>query len=302
MAGFQLTHREDDVLQLVVNGLSNDEIASRLAISRRTVEAHMRALFRKMQVKSRSQLAAQYRQQADAASAASAASAARRDTGPEDWRLGSFSAAVRGLVDRQFPLFEERVELTIVVGEQDGQDAVIERRWTRPRPYLVYRIMGPILASGPDRPTEPDDLAWSCAVERQDFQAEVFPVVDVTGRMLVLILFQPGLDDAAEWVLRYRSPRLWRPLRETGVDTLRWATATLDQRHRASITTLTAHFVFPASWTDEQLSEENDLGVISRDELSSGQTQLTWHHDDPDAGAYCWTLRASPGAASPAQD
>lgn len=251
----------------------------------------MRALFRKTGVNSRAQLAALYHQSGPAAAPPGGQGDERGD-----WRPNSFAAAVRGLVDRQFPLFEERVELSLVVGEQDGQDTVVERRWTTPRPYLVYRIQGPILASGPEPPA-PEDLALACEVEGQDIQVDVHPVVDVNGRLLVLALFQPGLETEVEWVLRYRSPRLWAPLRATGEDTLGWATATLDQRHPPRIRELTVKVVFPASWTGEQLTEQNNLGAISAERLPTGQTQLTWHHDAPDAGAYRWSLRGSPGGA-----
>ncbi|MGH3826176.1 MAG: helix-turn-helix domain-containing protein [Pseudonocardiaceae bacterium] len=60
MARIQWTDREDDVLALVIGGLSNEEIAARLTISRRTVEARLRALFRKAGVTRRTQLAARY--------------------------------------------------------------------------------------------------------------------------------------------------------------------------------------------------------------------------------------------------
>lgn len=290
MAGSELTQREDEVLRLAVTGLSNDEIAGRLGISRRTVEAHMRALLRKTGASSRAQLAARYHQQPRAAGRA-----ADRAIAAPDWRLESFGAAVRGLVDRQFPLFEERVELTLLVGERDGQDAVVERRWTTPRPYLVYRIVGPILPATPGAEFTPKDLALSCEVREPDIQAEVHPVPDVTGRLLVLVLFQPGLQEPVEWLLRYRSPRLWTPLRRTGSDTLGYATATFDQRHRHMIRDLTVHAVFPASWTGARLTERNGLGEVSAERLPAGQTRLTWHHPDPDAGGYRWTLRGSPG-------
>src|SRR5262245_45513710 len=60
VARTQLTDREDEVLNLVIEGLSNDEIAGRLAISRRTVEAHMRTLLRKTGATRRGQLVALY--------------------------------------------------------------------------------------------------------------------------------------------------------------------------------------------------------------------------------------------------
>ena len=52
-----LTQRESEVLQLAIRGLSNDEIAASLAISRRTVETHMRMVFQKTGAVRRTQLA-----------------------------------------------------------------------------------------------------------------------------------------------------------------------------------------------------------------------------------------------------
>jgi DNA-binding NarL/FixJ family response regulator len=52
-----LSPREREVLAAVVEGLSNDEIASRLGISPRTVESHLRRLFERHGVASRTELA-----------------------------------------------------------------------------------------------------------------------------------------------------------------------------------------------------------------------------------------------------
>lgn len=56
--GVVLSGREREVLQLVVDGASNDEIGSRLGISSRTVESHLRRLFERFGVASRTELAA----------------------------------------------------------------------------------------------------------------------------------------------------------------------------------------------------------------------------------------------------
>jgi LuxR family transcriptional regulator, regulator of acetate metabolism len=48
-----LTTREIDVLHLVADGLSNAEIAERLVLSERTVHAHLRSIFDKLGVNSR---------------------------------------------------------------------------------------------------------------------------------------------------------------------------------------------------------------------------------------------------------
>ncbi len=56
--GVTLSSREREVLRLVVDGASNDEIGARLGISSRTVESHLRRLFERLAVASRTELAA----------------------------------------------------------------------------------------------------------------------------------------------------------------------------------------------------------------------------------------------------
>jgi DNA-binding NarL/FixJ family response regulator len=56
--GVALSEREREVLRRVVEGASNDEIGARLGISSRTVESHLRRLFERHEVASRTELAA----------------------------------------------------------------------------------------------------------------------------------------------------------------------------------------------------------------------------------------------------
>jgi len=56
--GVTLSGREREVVRLVVAGASNDEIGARLGISSRTVESHLRRLFERLGVASRTELAA----------------------------------------------------------------------------------------------------------------------------------------------------------------------------------------------------------------------------------------------------
>jgi predicted ATPase/DNA-binding CsgD family transcriptional regulator len=53
-----LGKREDDVVRLVAEGLSNKQIASRLFISERTVDSHVRSILNKLGFNSRAQIAA----------------------------------------------------------------------------------------------------------------------------------------------------------------------------------------------------------------------------------------------------
>ncbi|NQD38889.1 response regulator transcription factor [Permianibacter sp. IMCC34836] len=58
----ELTEREQSVAKLVVEGLANKEIAERLAITVRTVKAHLTTIFEKLGVRDRLQLVARLRQ------------------------------------------------------------------------------------------------------------------------------------------------------------------------------------------------------------------------------------------------
>jgi DNA-binding NarL/FixJ family response regulator len=51
----RLTGRERDILELVAGGLRNREIAAHLYLSENTVEAHLRSVFSKLNVRSRTQ-------------------------------------------------------------------------------------------------------------------------------------------------------------------------------------------------------------------------------------------------------
>jgi DNA-binding NarL/FixJ family response regulator len=53
-----LSKREDEVLQLVAEGLTNKEIAKRLILSENTVKVHVTSLFKKLGVNSRAQAVA----------------------------------------------------------------------------------------------------------------------------------------------------------------------------------------------------------------------------------------------------
>jgi DNA-binding NarL/FixJ family response regulator len=49
-----LTTREVEILRLVTSGLTNRELAEELGVSTRTIDAHLRSIYAKLSVKSRS--------------------------------------------------------------------------------------------------------------------------------------------------------------------------------------------------------------------------------------------------------
>lgn len=58
LAGRPLSGRQRQILELLVRGLSNDEIAADLGVITRTVEAHLTRLYEDFDVRSRTELAA----------------------------------------------------------------------------------------------------------------------------------------------------------------------------------------------------------------------------------------------------
>jgi DNA-binding NarL/FixJ family response regulator len=53
----RLTERQRDVVELVAEGLSNEEIAHRLFLSLATIKSHLTASMRRLDVRTRTQLA-----------------------------------------------------------------------------------------------------------------------------------------------------------------------------------------------------------------------------------------------------
>lgn len=290
----ELTARETEVLDLVVAGLSNDEVAGRLGISRRTAETHVRTLFKKTGATRRGQLAR--------------IAAGEQEPGDHgtlaDRRLGLYADALGKLADRHLALIQEQVELTFWIGEDDEQDHVLERRRTVPKQYLIYRILRPIVADPEpgSGPLDPDELQANCEVHGEDVQVDVCSVLDGADLPQTLVLFQPGLRTETEWLLRYRSPGLWAPLRRTGADTLTWATGTADRRHRPTLTELTVHVVFPESWRGPELVEQSGHGAVGSERLPGGRTRVSWHQGGPDeppiTAAYDWVLRGGPAGSA----
>lgn len=279
-----LTAREGEVLRLAAEGLSNDGIADRLRISRRTVEAHLHTVFRKTGVNRRSQLAG-----------LSAPEPGGTDPADQE-RIDRYDTLVRRLVDRHLALFEERIEITFAIGAHDTGDRVVERRWTTPKPYVVYRTSRPIVDMSWEDGLDPGQLELGCAVFGQDVQADVLAVTESDRRPLAVVLFQPGLSQPTEWTLSYRSDGLWDPLRATGVDRFGWSTVTSEPRaHRPTVTETVVRMVFPPGWTDVGMVEKAEVGVVSEPvRQRSGQQLVSWRDDSPTAAKYEFGITGRP--------
>jgi DNA-binding CsgD family transcriptional regulator len=301
-----LTKREDEIRRLVVDGLTNDAIASALGISSRTVEAHLRMLFRKTGASRRDELGAPPRPDGDAPAGPASPALERRvaelerSLSERDLQVRSYDAAVKRLADRQFPLFDERVEITLVVGNRSAEDRVVERHWTTPNPYVVYRVIRPITPLKTSYAAYAETLGLTFDVQNADVEVSADLVADSSDRPLVLVTFQPGLQQATEWELRYRTPGMWDPLRRTGTDTLGWSAGTLDGRHAVGLEHLLLRVEFPPG-VSGGLEESRGIGGMER--ASSGDSEVLVFRDDSRTGGYFrWTLRMDvTGAAGEAR-
>jgi DNA-binding CsgD family transcriptional regulator len=295
VATSHLTKREEEIRRLVVDGLTNDAIASELGISARTVEAHLRMLFRKTGASRRNDLSAQpvdLRVVQAAPDQQENAANLRDRLAVRDRQVRFWGMAIDGLIDRQFPLFDERVELTLTVGSRAGEDLVTERHWTTPNPYVIYRIIRPITPNHVTSEGLVESLSMTCEVVGADVGVTVDVVSDRQDRPLALILFQPGLSKTTEWQLRYRTPGLWNPLRDRGEDSLRWAAGTLDGRHADGLDGLVLKVDFPEGAEGASLVERRGVGAVEEGE---GRT-FVFTDESRTGGVYHWGLRMTPGA------
>ena len=296
MAPASLTKREEEIRRLVADGLTNEAIAGELGISARTVEAHLRMLFRKLGARRREELAdppagdaVDRRRTGDPTELEERLQAMEKHLAKLDMQVSSYDAALRRLVDRQFPLFDERIEITLMVGSRSSEDRVLERHWTTPDPYLVYRLLRPITPLRVGYSELAETLGMTFDVHNADVEVSADLIADTTDRPLVLVTFQPGLQETTEWELRYRTPGMWDPLRETGSDTLSWSAGTLDGRHLVGVNDLMLRAEFP-SGASAGLEEGRGIGEVER--TSSGDSEVLVFRDRSRTGGFFrWTLR-----------
>ncbi len=64
----ELTPTEEQIAELVASGHSNAEVSTRLSVSLRTVESNLTRVYRKLSVRSRTEMVAVYRRRTDSAS------------------------------------------------------------------------------------------------------------------------------------------------------------------------------------------------------------------------------------------
>lgn len=282
VAPTQLTAREIEIRDLAAGGKTNEQIAGQLGLSRRTVEAHLRMVYRKTGHSRRGDLNTRSED-----GESSRIHELEERLALRERQLQSYEAAMKRIIDRQFPLYDEKVEITIKIGSNSLEDIVTEKHWTDPNPYLVYRVIRPITPFGPASDDIVESLAITCEIDRADVGIAVQAIADRGNRPYALVLFQPGLEGPAEWTLRYRTPGLWDPLRRDGIDHLCWTAGTIDKRHHAPPRELRLHFEFPPGAEEIAVSDRQGAGQTER--LSP--TDVRYIDHSRTGGLHEWQLR-----------
>lgn len=202
-----------------------------------------------------------------------------------------YRSAIRRIIAGQLDLFEETVEIVVTIGAEDGQDSIVERHRTTPKPALPYRLIRPITSStSPIRPGF-GELGLSIELDGEDMDASVLPLAEDAQGVQMMILFTPGLVRPTEWSISYRAPRLWDVLRQDGFDRLSWAPSDRDGRETAvAITDLTVHFLFPSDAHTVGVREQDGRGGLEPRAASTGERRLTWRDGSPTVQPYQWEL------------
>jgi hypothetical protein len=191
---------------------------------------------------------------------------------------------------RQMPSFDERIELTVVVGDDDAGDLVDQRIWTNPTPQLAHRVMRPIVPD--DRVYDLDELDFECAViDGAETTVTAYPLWAEPRRLLLLLDFEPIAHDEIEWRVRYHPRGLWRPLRATGRDYLAWDDQSPKNAYGCSpLRDFKITFVFPGTWKPQVIETRQYGKTEARKQRDDGRWVIEWHDKDPGGHRYQWEL------------
>jgi hypothetical protein len=202
-----------------------------------------------------------------------------------------YMGTVKRLVDRQSLLYEEELELTIEIGDDDSGDRIVERHVTTPTPFLFYRSMRPIVPTDTSVPLTFDDLDLTIEIDNADgTSATVLPLVETGREVRILIVFDPLVSEVLTWTLSYRPLGLWTPLRRDGVDVMAWDARTPNGRlGDCTFTKFSVHFRFPEGVVGA-VAERGQRGVITKGHDGVGHATVNWADGRPEGRRYEWDL------------
>ena len=205
--------------------------------------------------------------------------------------------AIDRIVDQEGPAYAEYLELTVVVGEDDESDSVVERRRTAPMPRITNRAIRPITPTDSHVRAALQDLDVRCVVEQPAGSVKALPLAEDRFPRLWLI-FEPGMTEPFTWEISYRPRALWRPLRERRFDHLTWTDRLpAEAGGNSTLTGLEVTFMFPASAGLPHVRERHSHGEMDEPKLSGdrGQWRVTWRDTAPAGRRYEWDIAQVPG-------
>jgi hypothetical protein len=224
-------------------------------------------------------------------------------------RVGEYQRiveAVQSVVDRERSAYREQLTLTVIVGNIDTEDQVVEQRRTEPTEPITYRVMQPLIPVGRSvPPTSLAELNYTVHfIDGDDNDVEQFTLTDETKPLRIWLVFKRAIVSMVDWEVKYRPAGLLRPLRETGQDRLRWrdrflggTVVTPPSEEMPSVSVLSAftvEFVFPGVKKRPRVVESNDRGTVSDAVREAGRWVVLWTDPEPLGHVYEWELFQEP--------
>jgi hypothetical protein len=210
--------------------------------------------------------------------------------------------AIRHVVDQSRSVCRERLEMTVVVGTDDGGDLVIERHHTEPTFPLPHRAFRPIVPTGGTitPPLDMRDINLQTRVLDQQWQMTALPLVNQSP-LRIWLIFKPSMHGVTDWEVEYRPRGLWAPLRESGIDKLVWTDRPpLGNGGSSILDELVVRFVFPRSGKAPSVKELYSQGEMREPIVMDGSGAWLIEFCDPSPAGrrYEWELARQVAAAA----
>jgi hypothetical protein len=219
----------------------------------------------------------------------------RQLTAQQAWHE-KYVGAIGRIIDRESPLFHERLTITVTIGADDEADKILEHRVTDPEPRVTQRAIHPIVSTYEDRISRFEDLDFRARVLRVAGNITPLPLVQKVHVLRVWLVFDPSLTNSGgpvEWEVEYATRALWAPFRRDGWDRLIWHDRLpTENGGRSSLTHLTVKFVFPKSAQVPRVDEQRGFGVVTpaHEIEGTGQWLVKWDDPKPAGRTYSWEL------------
>jgi hypothetical protein len=174
----------------------------------------------------------------------------------------------------------EKIHLVVSIGKSEKDDGVQHEVVTTTSKPLRYRTFYPILPDTRRTPSfETMDFTGTVASPRSA-SLDILPIQK--GRWVrVVALFRPAVSGSCHWIVSYRSPGLWNPLRDCGRDTLIWRIRRHPGTADQGVAEMTIRFVPPTD-TSITVIEREGRGTVNQAAELTGSKDVTWHV--PNAG------------------